>query len=62
MSRKECSRKDAAFDVANEQAQHLQQKLMDEVKTLKETAERMKVTFLTIIEENKTLKRSVSIF
>ena len=58
-SRKDCSRKVVAIDVANEQAQLYQQKLEKEVKAWKEKAEKMKSTFSLIIEENKTLKQAV---
>lgn len=59
-SRHECTRKEAALDVANEQAQKLQQKLKDEVKSLKERAEQMKVHFSGVYDENKDLKQAVS--
>lgn len=58
-SRQECTRKEAAFDVSNEQAQKLQQKLNEEVKSLNEKAEQMKVKFVAIHEENKNLKQAV---
>ena len=58
-SRQECKRKEAAFDVSNEQAQKLQQKLNEEVKSLKEKAEQMKVKFVAIHKENKNLKQDV---